>query len=183
MAKRFAGVKVNWNSILERFPTKDEEQLLKLAKIRKAHETFVRRVAALPEKPPAIDWAAYKNKIPAAFVDSIKQKYEAISIPYPKNNAEAVINAKEQEMASKVAQAKQDAQSTIKSLEAELNNLGLLMPGEKMTIQEALQTDPKAGVNAAYPTPSPHDDQETNREWRIYIDRKDRGLPAERPQG
>ncbi|XP_034239900.1 ATP synthase subunit d, mitochondrial-like [Thrips palmi] len=183
MAKRFAGAKVNWASILERFPTKEEEQLAKLAKIRKAHETFIRRVAALPEKPPAIDWTAYKNKIPAAFVDSIKQKYEAIQIPYPKSNVDDAINAKEQEMASKVTKAREDGKATIKKLEDKLAQLELLMPSEKMTIQEAIQTDPKCGVNVAYPTPTPHDDQETNRAWRIYIDRKDKGLPAERPQG
>lgn len=158
---------------------------MKLAKIRKAHETFIRRVAVLPEKPPAIDWAAYKNKIPAAFVDTIKQKYEAIQIPYPKNNAEEVINAKEQEMATKVAKAKEDAKNEIKQLEAKLAQLELLMPSEMMTIQEAIQTDPKCGVNVAFPTPTPHDDQETNRQWRIYIERKDKGLPADglRPVG
>lgn len=57
------------------------------------------RLAALPEKPPAIDWAAYKAKIPnAAFVDTIKQKYEALQIPYPKSNVNDAINAKEQEL-------------------------------------------------------------------------------------
>lgn len=56
---------------------------------------------SLPEKPPAIDWATYKAKIPnAAFVDAIKQQYEAISIPYPKSNVDEMINAKEKSLVS-----------------------------------------------------------------------------------
>lgn len=183
-ASRFTGSKVNWKAIVDRFPMKNEEQASKLLKLKKNHETYLRRLVSLPEKSPPIDWAAYKAKIPnAAFVDAIKQKYEAVQIPYPKSNVDDIINSKEKENADEVAKIKKEALAEIEAIQKKLAVLDELLPVKDMTIQEFKQAYPDAGVNVEYPSPWPHDDDETNSAWRKYIAAKEKGIPAERPRG
>ncbi|KAE8748908.1 hypothetical protein FOCC_FOCC004313 [Frankliniella occidentalis] len=183
-AGRFAGTKVNWPSLLERFPLKDDANLSKVLTLKKNHEAFLRRLAVLPEKAPAIDWAAYKSKISPAFVDAIKQKYEAISVPYPKSNVDDLINNSEKENDQKVANCKAGNLKLVAELEEELKALDSKLPIEEMTIQEYKQAYPDVGPSVSHPTPHPHDDPDNNREWRIYIaaaDKGDKSVP--RPVG
>lgn len=95
----------------------------------------------------------------------------------------------------------------MKELEQEIAALDDRLPLEKMTLQELKQAHPELvnaktsrissfafcfepnlwlcfcsqGPNVAYPTPSPHDDPEVNRKWRIYIAAKEKGLKATKP--
>ncbi|KAJ1531515.1 hypothetical protein ONE63_000190 [Megalurothrips usitatus] len=183
-AQRFAGSKVNWKSILDRFPSTAEDQVTKLMKLKKNHETYLRSLAALPEKPPAIDWATYKTKLSnPAFVDAIKQKYEALQIPYPKSNVDSDINNQEQELVS-------ENQKKVQSISEKIKELEDMMPIEQMTLQEFKQAYPEIvscrsfkRPSTTHPTPWPCDDPETNSEWRKYLAAKEKGIPAERPRG
>ncbi|KAK3930727.1 ATP synthase subunit d, mitochondrial [Frankliniella fusca] len=174
-AGRFAGSKVNWPKLLERFPMKDDANLSKLLTLKKNHEQYLRRLAALPEKAPAIDWAAYKSKLSPAFVDAIKQKYEAISIPYPKSNVDELINTADKELESKADHCKTQNMKIIAELEEEFKKLDAQRPIEEMTLQEYKQAYPDSGPSVPYPTPEPHDDDENSRKWRIYIERAEKG--------
>uniref|UniRef100_A0A6G1S6F5 ATP synthase subunit d, mitochondrial n=1 Tax=Aceria tosichella TaxID=561515 RepID=A0A6G1S6F5_9ACAR len=182
-ANRFSSPKVNWKAIIERFPSTEETQVNKLMKLKKNHEGFVRRLVSLPEKPPAIDWAAYKSKISPAFVDSIKQKYESIKIPYPKSNVDDIINAREKELDVDIAKTVAENNEEIKKLEAEIAALDARLPVEQMTWQEFKQAYPELGPSVSHPTPWPHDDPEVNAQWRAYLAAKEKGLKAERPSG
>lgn len=44
------------------------------------------RVISLPESVPAINFAAYKARIPVAgMVDNFEKEYEALKVPYPED--------------------------------------------------------------------------------------------------
>ncbi|KAG8244820.1 Atp5hp [Homalodisca vitripennis] len=61
------------------------------------HYSF-ERVVALPEQPPKIDWAMYKNKVPnPAMVDEFQKKYDTFKIPLPEDNVSSIIAAEEKQ--------------------------------------------------------------------------------------
>ena len=64
----------------------------------KLNETILFRVLSNPEKPPAIDWAAYQSKVAVpGLVDSFKKQYESFQVPYPKDTVSPSIDAQEKE--------------------------------------------------------------------------------------
>ena len=56
---------------------------------------------ANPEKPPQVDWAFYKSRVPiAGMVDDFQKKYEALQIPFPADNVTSQIEQQEKEVVS-----------------------------------------------------------------------------------
>lgn len=61
------------------------------------------RVLANPEKPPAIDWAYYQQKVAVAgLVDSFKKQYESLQVPYPADKVSSQVDAEEKEAVSSI---------------------------------------------------------------------------------
>ncbi len=53
---------------------------------------------SFPETPKPIDWDFYKKNISKSnFVQDFQKKYEALTIPYPKDTKSAAIDLKEKE--------------------------------------------------------------------------------------
>jgi len=62
---------------------------------------FLFRVMANPEKPPAIDWSYYQNRVAVpGLVESFKKQYEALQVPYPVDKVTAQVDAQEKEAVS-----------------------------------------------------------------------------------
>lgn len=56
-------------------------------------------MAAFPDEPLKIDWAAYKNKIAVpGFVDNFEKLYNAVKIPYPEDKYSSAIDKHETEI-------------------------------------------------------------------------------------
>merc|ERR1711963_1253899 len=89
-SRRVAATSVNWAEFAKKVPA---SQKASFQALKQKVDTFQRSVPALPEKAPAIDFAAYKPKIAVAgMVDEFQKKYEALDIPYPKDNLTATID-------------------------------------------------------------------------------------------
>ena len=89
-SRRVAATSVNWAEFAKKVPASQRPSFQAL---KQKVDTFQRSVTALPEKAPAIDFSGYKSKIAVAgMVDDFQKKYEALDIPYPKDNLTATVN-------------------------------------------------------------------------------------------
>ena len=88
-SRRVAATSVNWVEFAKKVPA---SQKASFQALKQKVDTFQRAVTSLPEKAPAIDFNSYKSKIAVAgMVDDFQKKYEALDIPYPKDNLTATV--------------------------------------------------------------------------------------------
>lgn len=65
---------------------------------------------ANPEKPPAIDWTFYKERVPVAgMVDNFQKQYGALSIPFPPDTISSQIDAQEKEIKADIEKFKSES--------------------------------------------------------------------------
>jgi len=133
-SRRVAATSVNWAEFSKKVPA---AQKASFQALKQKVDTFQRAVTALPEKTPAIDFNAYKSKVAVAgMVDEFQKKYEALDIPYPKDNLTATIDQqavqKKQEYQKFVAASK----DKIAGINVEMAKWEAMIPIEDMTIEE-----------------------------------------------
>merc|ERR1712080_661342 len=88
-AQRISASSVNWVEFARKIPA---AQKASFQAFKQRGDGFVRAVNSLPEAAPKIDFATYKSKIAVpGMVDEFQKKYEALQIPYPKDNATAAL--------------------------------------------------------------------------------------------
>ena len=89
-AQRISASSVNWVEFARKIPA---AQKASFQAFKQKSDGFVRAVNAHPEAAPKIDFDAYRSKIAVAgMVDDFQKKYEALAIPYPKDNATAAVS-------------------------------------------------------------------------------------------
>merc|ERR1712079_959978 len=90
-AQRISASSVNWVEFARKIPA---AQKASFQAFKQKSDGFVRAVNALPEAAPKIDFEAYRSRIAVpGMVDDFQKKYEALQIPYPKDNATAALDA------------------------------------------------------------------------------------------
>ena len=89
-AQRISASSVNWVEFARKIPA---AQKASFQAFKQKSDGFVRAVNALPEAAPKIDFEAYRSRIAVpGMVDDFQKKYEALQIPYPKDNATAAVS-------------------------------------------------------------------------------------------
>merc|ERR1712050_617863 len=140
-ARRVSASTVNWAEFARNIPAAQKPSFNAL---KQKSDGFVRAVNALPEAAPKIDFAAYKSKVAVnGMVDEFQKKYEALQIPYPKDNATAALDA--QLVAKKAEYTKFVAESDAKitEIQSELDKWEKMRPFTEMTFEELARQAPQ----------------------------------------
>ncbi|NXV31821.1 ATP5H synthase, partial [Rissa tridactyla] len=146
MAGRRAAIKaIDWAAFSERVPP-NQKAMFNALKTRS--DALSARLAALPEKPPTIDWAHYKAAVAkAGMVDEFQKKFSALKVPEPVDTQTAKIDAQEQEAAKSTAEYVQASKARIAQYEQQLQKLKSMIPFEQMTFEDLHEAFPETKLD------------------------------------
>ncbi|KFU93407.1 hypothetical protein M959_10554 [Chaetura pelagica] len=146
MAGRRAAIKaIDWAAFAERVPA-NQKAMFNALKTRS--DALTARLAALPEKPPAIDWAHYKAVVAkAGMVDEFQKKFSALKVPEPVDTQTANVDAQEKEAAKSTAEYIQASKARIAQYEQQLQKLRSMIPFEQMTIEDLNDAFPETKLD------------------------------------
>lgn len=146
MATRRVGAKViDWAAFAERVPSNQRSQFNAL---KTKADALKAKLAAVPEKPPAINWDAYKKTVPVAgLVDKFQKEFEALKVPQPKDTATVTVEGQEKDMDNKVSKFVVESNNRIKQYQDKIAALNNMVPFEDMTLEEYFEMYPNSKPN------------------------------------
>ncbi|XP_071964362.1 ATP synthase subunit d, mitochondrial-like [Antedon mediterranea] len=141
-AKRVAQKAVDWAAFAERVPPNQKVQFNAL---KGKSDAIKAKFMMTPEKPPAIDWAFYKNKVPVAgLVDKFQKQFESFKVPYPTESVTPMIADQEKQMDKQASDFKVESDKRVAKYEQEIAKLNSMIPFEEMTKEEFVEYFPES---------------------------------------
>ncbi|CAG9771052.1 unnamed protein product [Ceutorhynchus assimilis] len=158
-SKRIAQSAINWSAIAERVP---EHQRSNFLAFKAKSDGYLRRVTSQPEKPPAINWDFYKQKVPiAGMVDEFQKKYSALSIPFPPDTVSPQIDSQEKEIKAEIEKFKAESNANIAEYKKQIAHIASLLPYDQMTLEDYRDAHPEDALDPINrPTFWPHNPEE-----------------------
>ncbi|KAL1517326.1 hypothetical protein ABEB36_001103 [Hypothenemus hampei] len=158
-SKRITQSAINWAAIAERVPEHQRQQFLAF---KTKSDNYLRRVLSQPEKPPAINWDYYKQRVPVAgMVDEFQKRYTSLNIPYPPDTMVGQLDAQEKEIKSDIEKFKNESNVRIQEYKAQLAHLASLLPYDQMTMEDFRDAHPDEALDPINrPTYWPHTPEE-----------------------
>lgn len=154
-SKRIAQSSVNWTALAERVPPQQKTNFIAF---KSRADKYLRAVLANPDQSPKIDWAAYKNRVPAAgLVDTFQKAYEALKIPYPADTLSSEVDKLRVEVKKDIEQFKKESEVRISKSQAEIERIKSLLPYAQMTLEDFRDAHPDLALDPLNkPTLWPH---------------------------
>jgi len=132
-AKRVTSSAVNWAEFASKIPAANKGAF---AALKTKQDGYIRAVNQLPDALPSIDFASYKGRVATAMVDDFEKKYKALSIPYPKDTAEAEIAAEGAKQKAAYDKFLAQSKAAVAKHTEELAKWEQMMPIEEMNLEE-----------------------------------------------
>ncbi|KAH8312201.1 hypothetical protein KR044_009790 [Drosophila immigrans] len=158
-SRRIAQSSINWSALAERVPANQKSSF---GAFKTKSDIYVRSVMANPENPPKIDWAYYKRLVPVAgLVDGFQKQYDALKVPYPKDNVSSEVDKEIELSKSEISEYKRGSEERIKNYTKEIGHLKSLLPYDQMTMEDYRDAFPEAALDPINrPTFWPHTPEE-----------------------
>ncbi|XP_040215595.1 ATP synthase subunit d, mitochondrial-like [Rana temporaria] len=146
MAGRRAATKaIDWLAFAERVPP---NQKVMFNALKTRSDALAAKLTALPAKPPTIDWAYYRTTIAkAGLVDEFEKKFNALTIPEPKDTQTEKINAQEEEVNKSAVAFIEDSKARVTSYENGLAKFKDMVPFDQMTVEDVVEAFPEAKLD------------------------------------
>merc|ERR1711915_232902 len=153
-ARRVASSSIDWAAFASRVPAGQKNMF---NAFKGKSDAYLRKVITLPESVPAINFAAYKARIPVAgMVDNFQKEYEALKVPYPADTVSQQIADVEGAAAAEVQAFIKGSEARIAKLTEELGHWEAMIPYDQMTMEEWAEAFPEQAISIERPTMWPH---------------------------
>ncbi|XP_069608253.1 ATP synthase subunit d, mitochondrial [Ranitomeya imitator] len=146
MAGRRAAIKaVDWMAFAERVPP-NQKTMFNALKTRS--DAIAAKLTSLPDKPPTIDWAFYRTAIAkAGLVNEFETKFNATTIPEPKDTQTEKLSAQEQESNKSALSYIEESKARVAQYEKELAKFRNMIPFDQMTIEDVNEVFPETKLD------------------------------------